>query len=287
MTDRRHISKFLFGAMAASVLAACGGTETQEPSAEAITSEPSDNMERPTGVVPRAERVAAPVVQEPLDLNTPDEILGVELPIIMSGTEPFWSGSLEGGWITLDRPGLPLIEVPIPQLPDPGNGRMRFEAEGLDITLATGGCEAADSALSVTVLFEDAEYVGCAGMVGPEVRDGVDLPLWYEMIPRSLTAIDACLEAAGGPRFVRALYPREEGTVGMILVDEVGRYEECGAELNSGALGFFDPVTSEQAAIWFDGDVMFARADGGTSCNIQLSSPLDASLGHFHPKGCR
>lgn len=287
MTGIRHISKFMISAIAASALASCGGTDTEERSDTSSSIAQTGNIERPVVIASEAERVTAPVIEEPVVLNMTDEILGVDLPIIMSGTEPFWSGSFEGGWITLDRPGLPLIEVPIPELPDAGNGRMRFNTEGLDITLATGGCEAADSELSVTVLFEDAEYVGCAGMETTEIRDGGDLPLWYQLVPGSIEAIDACLEAADGPRFVRALYPREQGTVGMILVDGVGRYEECGAEVDTGELGFFDPVSPEQAAVWFDGDVMFARADSGTGCNIQLSSPLDASLGQFHPKGCR
>ena len=223
MTGIRHISKFMLCAAAASALASCGGTESEERSDAASSTMQASNIERPVVIASETERVTAAVIEEPVVLNMPDEILGVDLPIIMSGTEPFWSGSFEGGWITLDRPGLPLIEVPIPELPDAGNGRMRFNTEGLNITLATGGCEAADSELSVTVLFEDAEYVGCAGMETTEVRDGGDLPLWYQLVPGSIEAIDACLEAAAGPRFVRALYPREQGTVGMILIDGVGR----------------------------------------------------------------
>lgn len=287
MAGIRRISKYMTGLVAASWLAACGSSDTEDATPSAPAPRAESNMQRPTGVVAPAERVAAPLHEDTSDLNMPAQMLGVDLPILMSGAEPFWSGSIEGGWITLDRPGLPLIEVPIPELPDAVNGGLTFDAEGLNLSFSEGGCETGDAALGVLIVFEEAEYIGCAGTATPDVRTDVEVPAWYEMIPGSLTAIDSCLAEAAGPRFVRALYPREEGTVGMILVDTVGRYEECGAELETGALGFFDPVSADQAEIWFDGDVMFAREGQATECNILLEAPLDASVGQFHPAGCR
>ncbi|MAI91621.1 hypothetical protein [Ponticaulis sp.] len=286
MAVRRHGSISLAG-LAIFALTACGGTETEAPQVSETVASTSPQAPAPASTP--TQSVVQPLGPADDELNTPETLLGVSLPIHMSGDEPFWTGSLAEGWITFERPGLPLVEVPLPELDETATGSLAFEAEDVAITLAAGGCGIGDGPLNVTLVFQEIEYFGCAGAEDDLPGGEFSIPSWSELIPVAQGAIDACLEQAGGPRHIRALYPREEGTVGMILMDAAGRYEECGAELDTSAVSFFDPVSEDQAVIWFEGSAIFSRAGMSPECAAgdQASDVvIENDLGVFHPQGC-
>lgn len=266
----------------AAILAACGGSETQESVIPAVATPTPASTYTPT---PRPT-LQTPVAEIRSAGAEPDEILGLSTPLLASGNEPYWTAEFAEGWITFTRPGLPLVEVPMPDLPEAQSGTLSIEAERLRVVLAEEACGEVADALSVTITFEEVDYFGCAasGEINPAVSVETN---WQELIPSSLKAIDACLAATDGPRLLRALYPREEGTVGMILVDSVGRYEECGAELDAGDVAFLDPITPDQAEIWFEGEAVFSRTGTRLVCR-ETGAEFDVDgAGVFHPAGCR
>lgn len=265
----------------AAMLAACGVPEPQESVAlPEVTPTPARTF-TPT---PRPT-LQAPVAEVRTAGAEPGEILGLPTPLLASGEEPYWTAEFAEGWITFSRPGLPLVEVPMPELPANQSGTLSFQAERLGIVLETSVCGDVADALPVTITFEEVEYLGCA--VSGEINPAVSVETnWQELIPTSLTAIDACLAATDGPRLLRALYPREEGTVGMILVDSVGRYEECGAETETGDVAFLDPIMPDQAEIWFEGEAIFSRSGTSLVCReTGVEFDVDGA-GVFHPAGC-
>ncbi|MAP93692.1 MAG: hypothetical protein CMK07_01960 [Ponticaulis sp.] len=269
-------------------LAACGGSETEEPEIEVT---PVEVAERPVLISPERSQPAKatdPLVEDDVIIRTPVSIFGLETPFVASGTEPFWKAEFAEGWIVFDRPGLPLVEVPLPELPEGGSGSMMFDAEALTVSLSRTGCEG--GAIAVTIEFEDIHYDGCTGERTNDAPVMADDVMWEGLIESYLPAIDACLAQAEGGRLIRALYPREENTVGMILMDDVGRFEECGANSQSGQISFFDPIMPDQAAIWFDGPAVFARSGGSPACvsaNAELDIDVGADVGTLYPAGCR
>lgn len=273
-------------------LSACGKAE--EPAATPDALEMSANTLPQEGepAVEQPDRASAPLVPQ-AEINTdPVTILGETTPIRFVGQEPDWEAILDEGWIVFERPGLPLIEAPIPELPDAAAGQLSFEAGTLSLEFVSAGCESVIGTLAVTILYEDVSYQGCGGAQeadDDEMPEAIEVS-WQGLIYEYLPAIDACLDAADGPRLIRALYPREGNTAGMILMDEVGRYEECGADAETADISFFDPVTADQAEIWFEGDAVFERGEDGPPCRAvepMLDLIIGDDFGIMHPAGCR
>ena len=175
------------------------------------------------------------------------------------------------------------MEVPLPELAQNGN-TVRFVSEDVSVSLSAGNCDPEVGPLVVVINYEEVEYQGCAGSLhDAEVGPSGDIS-WKNLIRPSLKAIDSCLEAADDQRLLRALYPREPGTVGMILTDAVGRMEECGADTETGEVYFIDPMSPEQADEWISGSAEFSRADTGLICS--RGEPLADGLGVCGPSGC-
>lgn len=277
----------------ALVLAGCGKdaqtsgpvAEAERPIDEAVP--PPAGLQAETPAVPQPDRASAPLVSDTEIDTTPVTIFGQSTPIIVLGEEPAWEARFEAGWIEFERPGLPLVEVPLPDLPAPSSGILSFKAGNVLVTITEDGCETAAGSLGVQISFDEVEYEGCG-----RARNSTDTEVaevsWQDLISDHVTAIDACLSEADGLRFIRALYPREEDTVGMILVDELGRYEECGAQTSTGEISFFDPVMPDQADMWIDGPGMFARSGKSPECD-SVSSQGGVQIGEIgtlHPAGC-
>tara|TARA_Y100000052_G_scaffold27583_1_gene36856 strand:+ start:77004 stop:77756 length:753 start_codon:yes stop_codon:yes gene_type:complete len=249
-------------------------------------------MERPDAggpALPQPDRASAPLVSEETVRADPVTIFDMQTPVRAVGQEPDWEVIFEDGWIVFERPGLPLVEVPLPELPDGANGVMEFDAGRMRVTLTRDGCDGPGGSLDVRIGFEDVTYVGCGGSHEGSVAQAASVS-WQNLIVDYGPAIDACLSEASGKRLVRALYPREENTVGMILVDEIGRHEECGANSVSGEISFFDPVTTDQAEIWLDGPAVFARSELGLVCSSvspQQDIEIGDGFGVLYPAGCK
>ncbi len=214
----------------------------------------------------------------------PPTILGQATPLFATGSEPYWTAQFADGWLMFERPGLPLVEVPIPEFSET-DGQASFSAENVEVSLVSGACENAAGPLQVTITFEEVEYFGCAGEANGAENPGLEDISWKDMIAPSVKALDACLDEASGQRRVMALYPREPGTVGMILGDQFGGYEECGADVETGDVLFMDPMSADQAEAWMTGAV-FVREGKGAACKTD-SEEVGNGLGAFHPKGCR
>lgn len=269
-------------------LSAC--SEKPETEATGVT-EKTDTAVPEIGqpALPQPDRASAPLVPQESVNAEPIVIFGEETPIRFVGQEPDWEAIVDEGWIVFERPGLPLIEAPIPELPEPGGDRLSFEAGRLTLTFQKDACETPAGTLSIKIDHDEVAYQGCGGHQTEAAPEAVEVS-WTGLIYDVLPAIDACLEAADGPRLIRALYPREENTVGMILMDDVGRYDECGANAEEGEISFFDPVTADQAEIWFEGDAVFERAESGAECRArapQLDVIVGDDFGIMHPAGCR
>ena len=234
---------------------------------------------------------------EPLELEEPEtlpeavardiDFWNLPLPLLASGSEPFWTAEVDRQWIVFERPGLPLIEVPIEAFEN-SDEQVTLTSGDLTVSLTRSACVSAsgsENPLSMTIAYDEIDYQGCAGpsdSEGAHVGEDAD---WKPLIVSSLTAIDACLEAAVEPRLVRALYPREPGTVGMVLEDEIGQLEECGADLQTGELYFLDPISQQQAQAWISGPASFARAGHSPVC--ESGSVLENGIGSYHPSGCK
>lgn len=273
-------------------LSACGKAADSADVPDALEMSANDLPQEGEPALVQPDRASAPLVPQ-TEINTdPVTILGETTPIRIVGQEPDWEAVLDDGWIVFERPGLPLIEAPIPELPDATAGSLTFEAGTLSVEFTENGCESVIGTLAVTIQYDEVSYQGCGGA---QADDDDDMPeaidvSWQGLIYEYLPAIDACLDAADGPRLIRALYPREGNTAGMILMDEVGRYEECGADAETAEISFFDPVTVDQAEIWFDGDAVFERGEGGPTCKAvepMLDLIIGDDFGIMHPAGCR
>lgn len=221
----------------------------------------------------------------------PDLILGEETPLFASGNEPFWTAEIGKGWIVFERPGLPLVEVPVPEFDETGD-QITFTSQGLSLELTRAGCEGDNGTLGVVIKFEavehegeteDIAYHGCAGSTGKIKSSGTSTISWKDLIQPSLAAIDACLEAAGPEHLIVALYPREPGTVGMILGDRVGGYKECGADTETGEVYFLDPMSADQASEWMNG-AAFVRKGQSAACKAGV--PIEGDAGRYLPEGC-
>lgn len=221
----------------------------------------------------------------------PDLILGEDTPLFASGNEPFWTAEIGKGWIVFERPGLPLVEVPVPEFDDTGD-QITFTSQGLSLELTRAGCEGDSGTLGVVIKFEAVEhegeteeisYHGCAGSTGKIKSSGTSTISWKDLVQPSLTAIDACLTTAGSDQLIVALYPREPGTVGMILGDKVGSYSECGADTETGEVYFLDPMSGEQAAEWMNG-AAFIRKGQNLACRAGV--PINGDVGEYLPDGC-
>lgn len=271
-------------------LMACGkSTETVEPVEAVVVPEEESLPQTGEPAVPQPDRASAPLVPKD-DVNAePIIILGEETPIRFVGQEPDWEAIIDEGWVVFERPGLPLIEAPMPEIEDTSGGVLTLDAGKVQMIFTPAGCESPVGTLAVEIKYDDVSYQGCGGHQEESPPEPVDVS-WQGLIYDYLPAIDACLDAADGPRLVRALYPREGNTAGMILMDDVGRYDECGADATSGEISFFDPVTSEQAAVWLEGNAAFERAESGASCRAvqpMLDLIIGDDLGIMHPSGCR
>lgn len=277
---KRHLS-FVSLIISVSLVAAC---EREGEQAIANTKSPAVRAE--TSAAPKVDPSYVPPAEADLQPAPVRVLLGFETPVLASGAEPFWTAEIDGNWITFDRPGLPLVEVPMPEKTHAVEDSLSFSSEGLDVVLSASGCNASKSSLSVTLTFEEIEYSGCAGMVDVGDANGHSIS-WKPLIATSLDEIDACLATTDGPRYIRALYPREAGTIGMILMDDVGRLEECGADTETGEVAFLDPVTRDQASIWLAGPAVFSRADSGLTCaGSEASGELIEGAGEYYPSGC-
>lgn len=281
--------KLWLGSLLVIGLVACGGTEEPTPAPE--PSEAAETLAPDPGgpALPQPERASAPLVDAAEVETDPVTIFGLQTPIYGVGQEPDWEIVFEEGWLVFDRPGLPLVEVPLPDLPAESNGVIEFAAGSMQVTLTQNACEGPGGSLEVQIGYEDVTYVGCGGEFEPDAIQAESVS-WEMLILDSQLAINSCLQSASGKRLVRALYPREEGIVGMILIDEIGRFEECGANSESGEISFFDPVTSDQAEIWLEGPAIFAHSELSPAC--QSASPQqDIAIGNgfgvLHPAGCR
>lgn len=256
-------------------LAACGNT-TEPVSVPSEDARKAD-MPVPGDELPYSEPLVAPSGVAPVR-----SLLGHEIPILATGSEPFWSAEIDSRWMVFKRPGLPMIEVPLPEIAEGASPTVSFDSEGLGVSLSATGCEGASDRLKVVVTYEETAYAGCAGSGEAETDFS-----WEPMIKTSLAAIDGCLSEAGGERHIRALYPREAGTIGMILIDEVGHMEECGADSETGAVVFLDPVTPQQAGDWLTGPAVFSREGNGLACaSSGQADRMIEGAGVFHPSGC-
>lgn len=273
-------------------LAACGdkkdeGIEAKpkRPDAEELVIETTPPVETAGTEVPASRPEALPV-----NAFSPETIMGADAPLLALGTEPYWTAEIGEGWITFDRPGLPLVEVPLPEFDDQAN-QITLVSEGLSLSMTKVGCTGDTGSIGVIVSYEEVEfdgnsegvqYLGCAGSAnGAHALDAGDSS-WKDLITPSLPAIDACLEKADGGRLISALYPREPGTVGMILSDKFGGYEECGADTETGEVYFLDPMSASQAEDWMTG-AAFIR----TGETFKCIPGEDITEGVFLPNGCK
>jgi uncharacterized membrane protein len=279
--------------LAASVfLVACGGNKDESvepkpvrPDAEELVIETVPSVETAGTSVP-AVRPEIP----PPDAFSPETIMGEGAPLLAVGTEPYWTAEIGDGWITFDRPGLPLVEVPLPEF-DTTASQIELISEGLSLSMTKNGCTGDTGSIGVIIAHEEVEfdgnregvqYLGCAGSSnGAHAMDAGDSS-WKDLITPSLSAIDACLAAAEGERLITGLYPREPGTVGMILGDKFGSYEECGADTETGEVYFLDPMSVSQAEDWMTG-AAFIRE--GTNFKCMPGEAL--AEGEFLPNGCK
>lgn len=221
-----------------------------------------------------------------------ESILGETLPVFASGNEPFWTAEIGNGWIVFERPGLPLVEVPVPEFEESGD-QVNLKADGLHLQLSKSGCRDEPGSLGIVIKFEavefegeseDISYVGCAGSASGLKQDGTQALAWKDLITPSIMAIDACLDQHSDHQLIVALYPREPGTVGMILSDERGSYFECGADTETGEIYFLDPMTAAQAADWMTG-AAFVRSGQAISCQSD-GDALESDAGLYFPQGC-
>ena len=224
----------------------------------------------------------------------PESILGQATPLFGSGNEPYWTVEIDKGWIVFERPGLPLVEVPVPEFTEAGD-TLSLKPEGLSMTLTKNGCEGEKSSLGVVITFEEVEYqdtteaieyLGCAGTAPEADTDTTRLGThaWKELIKPSIKAVDACLKQAGSEKLIVSVYPREPGTVGMIFRDAVGGYEECGADTVTGEVYFLDPMSADMAKDWMNG-AAFVRSGQPLKCRAG-GEALENGIGEYLPKGC-
>lgn len=236
--------------------------------------------------------IAAPSAREPLNAASdnatvetenisPEQIFGHSLPLFATGNEPFWTAEIEGGWIVFERPGLPLVEVPLPAF-DVQQAVIEFSSEGLDVSLSDQACNDNLGPIQIKLTLNEDDYFGCVVSKNEQtIHAGSDYS-WKDLISPSLKAIDGCLGTSDEGRFVEALYPREPGTVGMILRNAFGSYYECGADVETGEVYFVDAMAREQAEAWITG-AAFARVDKSPSCSN--GKPYE-DLGTFSAIGC-
>lgn len=278
---------------AAIILAACGGGKDKSSHAPEVENVDAEDL---TIDVAPPVTTAGTEISSSEDGNfagagfSPETILGETAPLLAIGTEPYWTAEIGEGWIVFDRPGLPLVEVPLPEFKDTG-GAISLQSEGISMTLTPGGCDEGQGSISVVVAYEAVEteggneginYIGCAGAAGgAQALDGGDSS-WKDLIEPSQTAINACLTTAVEDRLILALYPREPGTVGMILGDKLGGYEECGADTETGEVYFFDPMSADQAEDWMTGAAFLPEG-----ANFKCADGEDFAGGIFLPNGCR
>lgn len=274
------------GILASSVmLASCNGkTSDSQEVEDPVKVEARDLIiEAPDSVEAAGTKVTRkPETTENSEFAEPEQsVFGETMPVLATGTEPYWTAEIGGGWVSFERPGLPLVEVPLPEF-DRTRSPVSLTSEGLTLTLSET-CEDETGGLSVKISYQDVDYFGCAVSANGARTRGATEASWKDLIVPSLTAIDACLDQAGEPRLVLALYPREPGTVGMILGDELGGYEECGADTETGEVYFRDPMSADQARDWMSGEA-FAR--NGKSPGCRAGEALESDLGAFSASGC-
>ncbi len=288
------IKKSWLGLTAASLalfIASCGNEETYVKGKSEVKDVDASDL-----VISNPEKSVSPapkiiLTDEAKGGYEPESILGISTPLFASGNEPFWTAEIDKGWIVFERPGLPLVEVPVPEFTETGD-KLALVSDGLHVELEKGGCDGEAGPLKIVLKFgavetkdgtEDIEYFGCAGPASEIKSFGTNSLSWKEMIEPSLTAIDACLAQAGSDKLIVALYPREPGTVGMILGDKLGGYEECGADTQSGEVYFLDPMSGDQARDWMTG-AAFVRKGQPLSC--KAGDMLDSGAGEYLPNGC-
>ena len=152
----RGFKSILASAVLAGALTACGGSEKTDIE---VGSEQSAN--------PAPGRIMNPVVEVTPDIDVqsveepvrdPTDILGQMTPILATGSEPFWTLEIGTDWIVFNRPGLPLIEVP---MVDPAQTETQAELTSGDVAIRVvkEACNGEVDGRSVRLTFEEGNAV--------------------------------------------------------------------------------------------------------------------------------
>lgn len=280
----RGFKSILASAVLAGALAACGGsekTEVEVGSEQSADPAPGRNINPAVEVAPNIDVQPA---EEPV--RDPTDILGQMTPILATGSEPFWTLEIGTDWIVFNRPGLPLIEVPMVD-PEQTEKQAQLASGEVSITVVQEACNGDADGRTVRLTFEEVEYLGCVGAAdGPGALTEPEMSAWVGSVETHVDAIDVCLEAAGRARLVRNVFPREEGVVGILLSDQFGQLQDCGVETETSTLLFINPLGAGGLDGFLDGNAAFLRTGQDITCKGRAGDQIGDNLGRVFPQGC-